>query len=118
MLDSGSLAGDFIAKRVVSQLKLEHHVVSNKSRTVCSGLDSKCYDISNTLALYAFYFNKLLKKAAYFKINAINLESSPIDLLIGKKTIKKFDLFNQVPSRLKDFDEKPITAVLKPLESV
>ena len=40
LLDSGS-----IAKRVVSQLKLEHHVVSNKSRTVCSGLDSKCYDI-------------------------------------------------------------------------
>ena len=34
LLDSGSLAGDFIAKRVVSQLKLEHHVVSNKSRTV------------------------------------------------------------------------------------
>ena len=29
LLDSGSLAGDFIAKRVVSQLKLEHHVVPN-----------------------------------------------------------------------------------------
>ena len=42
-------------------MKLEHHVVSNKSRTVCSGLDSKCYDISNTLALYDFYFNELLK---------------------------------------------------------
>ena len=52
LLDSGSLAGDFIAKRVFSQLKLEDHAVSNKSRTLCSGLDSKCYDISNTLALY------------------------------------------------------------------
>ena len=61
LLDSGSLAGDFIAKRVVSQLKLEHHFVSSKSRTMCSGLDSKCYDISNTLALYVFYFNELLK---------------------------------------------------------
>ena len=99
MLDSGSLAGNFIAKRVVSQLKLEHHVVSNKSRTVCSGLDSKCYDISNTLALYVFYFNELLKNVTYFKVNAIILESSPIDLLIGRKTIKKFDLFNQLPSR-------------------
>ena len=56
MQDSGSLAGDFIAKWVVNQLRLEHHVLSNKSRTVCSGLDSKCYDISNTLALYVFYF--------------------------------------------------------------
>ena len=118
MLDSGSLAGNFIAKRVISQLKLDCNVVSNKSRTVCSGLDSKCYDISNTLALYVFYFNELSKYVAYFKINAIILESSPIDLSIGRKTIKKFDLINQVPSQLKDFDEKPIIAVLKPLESV
>ena len=118
MLDSDSLAGDFIAKRVVTKLKLEHHVVSNKSRTVCSGLDSKCYDISNTLALHAFYFNELLKNVAFFKINGIILESSPIDILIGRKTIKKFDLFSQVPSQLKDVDEKPVTAVIKPLESV
>ena len=40
------LAGDFIAKKVVSKLKLEHHVITNKSRTACSGLDSKCYDIN------------------------------------------------------------------------
>ena len=71
LLDSGSLAGDFIVKRVVSQLRLEHHVVSNKARTACSGLDSKCYDMSNSLALYVFYFNELLKNVAYFKINAI-----------------------------------------------
>ena len=55
LLDSGSLAGDFITKRVVSQLKLNHHVVSNKSRTVCSGLDSKCDDISNTFISMSFY---------------------------------------------------------------
>ena len=46
----GSLAGDFIAIRVASQLKLDHHIVTNKSRTVCSGLVSKRYDISNTLS--------------------------------------------------------------------
>ena len=51
-------------------------------------------------------------------MNAIILESSPIDLLIDRKSLKKFDLFNQVPSQLKDFDEKPITVVIKPLESV
>ena len=60
-----------------------------------------------------FYFNELLKNVAFFKIKAIILESFPIDLLIGRKTIKKFDLFNQVPSQLKDFYEKPITAVKK-----
>ena len=63
--------------------------------------------------MYVFYFNELLKNIAYFKINAIILESS-IDLLMGRKTIKKFDLFNQVPSQLKDFDAKPMTAVIKP----
>ena len=71
LLDSGLLAGDFIAKRVLSKLKLEHHVVTKKSRAVCSGLDSKCYDISNTLALHVFYYNELLKKVAYLKVNAI-----------------------------------------------
>ena len=99
MLDSGSLAKDFIVKRVVSQLKLEHHIVPHKSRAVCSGLDSKCYDFSNTLALNVFYFNEPLQNVAYFKVNAIIFDSSPIDLLIGGKTIKKFDLFNQVPSQ-------------------
>ena len=73
LLDSGSLAGDFIAKRVVCKLKLEHHIVTNKSRTVCSGLDRKCYEMSNTLALYVVYFNELLKKVVYFKISAIIL---------------------------------------------
>ena len=62
-----------------------------------------------------FFFNE---NVAYFKTNAIILESSPIDLLIGRKAIKKFDFFNQVPSQLEDFDEKPISAILKPLESV
>ena len=37
LLDSGSLAADFIAKRVFSQLELDHHVVANKSGTACSG---------------------------------------------------------------------------------
>ena len=62
LLDSDSLAGDFIAKRVVSQLKLDCHVVSNKSRTVCSGLDRKCNDISNTLALFVFIPMNFYKK--------------------------------------------------------
>ena len=78
MLDSDSLAGDFIAKRVVSQSKLERHVVTNKSRTLCSGLDSKCNDISITLALYVPYYNELLQKIPCFKINSIILESTPI----------------------------------------
>ena len=116
MLDSGSLARDFVAKRVVSQLRLEHPTVTNKSRTVCSCLDSKCYDISDTLALYVFFISmNFYKNVAYFEINSIILESSPIDLLIGRETIKKFDLFNQVPSRLEDVDEKPMTAVIKTL---
>ena len=51
-------------------------------------------------------------------MNKIILESSPIDLIIGRQTIKMFDFFNQVPSQLEDFDEKPISAILKPLESV
>ena len=82
----GSLAGDFIAIRVASQLKLDHHIVTNKSRTVCSGLVSKRYDISNTLSRHVSYYNQLLKNVACFKINAIILESSPIVALYHTST--------------------------------
>jgi hypothetical protein len=46
LLDTGSLAGDFVALRVIQNLKLINFIVSTSQRTVCSGLDNKCYDIS------------------------------------------------------------------------
>ena len=100
LLDTGSLAGDFIAQRCVLNLKLESHIITSKRKIVCSGLDNKCYDISNSLALRIFYFCEKLNKIAHIDITAIILDSSPIDLILGRNTIKLHQLFEQVPSQL------------------
>ena len=100
LLDTGSLAGDFIARRCVLNLKLESLIVTSKKRIVCSGLDNKCYDISNSPALRVFYFSEKLNKIAHFDINAVVLDSLPIDLIIGRNTLRQHQLFGQLPSQL------------------
>ena len=100
LVDTGSLAGDFVALRVIQNLKLTKYIVSTSQRTVCSGLDNKCYDISRHIPLYVSYFSEALNKTDVFLIDAIVLDSSPVDLLIGKKTIRKTQIFTSVPSQL------------------
>jgi hypothetical protein len=46
LVDTGSLAGDFVALRVIQNIKLTKYIVRTSHRTVCSGLDNKCNDIS------------------------------------------------------------------------
>ena len=101
LLDTGSLAGDFIAERIIKKFNLAPFIVSTKKKTVCSGLDNKCYDISNSIPLRIFYFNEILNKQATFDTNAIVLKSTPVDLLIGRQSIKRFQLFDNIPSQLK-----------------
>ena len=49
LLDTGSLAGDFIAEDVVLIYNLEP-ILSDAIYTVCSGLDNRCME-SNTILL-------------------------------------------------------------------
>lgn len=100
LLDTGSLAGDFIAYRCVLNLKLESFITTSKKRIVCSGLDNQCYDISSSIALRIFYFCETLSKIVSIEINAIVLQSSPVDLILGRNTIKLHKLFDQIPSQL------------------
>jgi hypothetical protein len=88
LLDTGSLAGDFVAYRCILNLKLESFVVTSKKRIVCSGLDNKCYDISKSIQLRIFYFSEILNKTVFIETTAIILESSPVDLILGRNTIK------------------------------
>ena len=102
LLDSGSLAGDFIAERVISNYKLEPYIVSTTTRKVCSGLDNKCFDISKSIQLVVSIFSEFLNKNQNFEINARILSSSPLDLVIGRPTIRKFSLFTSVPSQVSE----------------
>ena len=57
LIDTGSLAGNFVAMRVIKNFHLE-----DKTLTVCSALDGKCYNISKSINLKMTYFSERLNK--------------------------------------------------------
>ena len=47
------------------------------------------------------FHNELLNDNDTFDISAIILKETPIDIIIGRDTIRKYKLFNKIPSQLK-----------------
>jgi hypothetical protein len=74
--------------------------LTHGSRLVCSGLDNSCYDASSYIALQVSYFSEILNKYASIELKATILNSSPIDLVIGRDSIRKYNLFTEIPSQL------------------
>lgn len=102
-MDTGSLAGNFIAASIVEKFSLNKYInkSSKKLCSVCSGLDNHCHDISDTIELTLSYFCPDLNKNFSFKISAYVLKQTPIDLIIGRKTIREMNLFSIFPGQIK-----------------
>ena len=45
LLDTGCLAGDFVARRIVERYNIQPILQSTAKLSVCSGLDNTCYGI-------------------------------------------------------------------------
>ena len=109
LLDTGRLAGDFAARRVVDKYIIKPVIHSTAKLSVCSGLDNTCYDISKSVIISVNYFNERISNINTFEIKAIILYTSPLDLIIGRATIKKLGLVHQVPSQLHNIGKVLIT---------
>ena len=64
LLDTGCLAADFVARRIVDKYNIKPILQSTAKLFVCSGLDNTCYDISKLVVisvhyLILFYFNRI-----------------------------------------------------------
>ena len=94
LLDTGCPAGDF-----VDRFNIKPVINSAAKLSVCSGLDNTCYDISKSVIISVDYLNERLNKLSTFEIKAIILETSPLDLIIGRATIKNLSLIHEVPSQ-------------------
>jgi hypothetical protein len=92
LLDTGS--------RTVKELHLDPFILTDRSKLVCSGLDNSCYDVSSYIALLVSYFSETSNKYVTIELKATILNSSPIDLVIGRDSIRKYDLFSEIPSPL------------------
>ena len=69
--------------------------------------------MSESVIVSVNFFDERVNKINNFEIKAIILDSSPLDLIIGRSTIKKYGLVRQIPSQFKD-----ISTVDKPSEHV
>ena len=57
LLDTGSLAGNFVLRQVVNDLNLQADIITKTcTSTVCSALDNRCYDLTTTIPLKISYF--------------------------------------------------------------
>ena len=60
LLDTGCLAGDFVARRIVDRFNIKPVINSAAKLSVCSGLDNTCYDISMSVIISVNYLNERL----------------------------------------------------------
>ena len=66
LLDTGCLAGDFVARRIVNRFNIKPVINSAAKLSVCSGLDNTCYDISESVIISVNYLNQRLNKVSTF----------------------------------------------------
>ena len=78
---------------------------------MCSALDSKCYNISQSINLKLTFLSERLNKNTFIELSAIILNESAVDLVIGRKTIRETNIFHELPSQLtsKNIVEKAAT---------
>ena len=109
LLDTGCLPGDFVARRVVDEYNIKPVIHSAAKLSVCSGLHNTCHDMSKSVIISVNYFNERLNNINAFEIKAIILDTSPLDFIIGRATIKKLGLVHQVPSQFLNIGKVLIT---------
>ena len=109
LLDTGCLAGDFVARRIVDKYNIKPILQSTAKLSVCSGLDNTCCDMSKSVIVSVNFFNERVNNMNNFEIKAIILDSSPLDLIIGRSTIKKHGLVCQIPCQFEDISTVLIT---------
>ena len=65
--------------------------------------------MSKSVIVSVNFLNERVNKINNFEIKAIILDSSPLDLIIGRSTIKKYGLVSQIPSQFEDINAVLIT---------
>jgi hypothetical protein len=86
-LDTGCLVGDCMSQEIVDKLNASHLVV-NINTTICSGFNNQCSSDfpSLLIKITSIHENSFLKES--FDPRVLILPKSPIDIIIGRKTIK------------------------------
>jgi hypothetical protein len=101
LLGSGCLIGDCISQEIVNKLNAKHLIVHTNT-TICSGFNNECNDNFPSLIINISYINETTNLLENFETLVFILPKTPIDLIIGRKTIKQQRLTITVPSHFED----------------
>ena len=79
-------------------LGYSNHIINIINPTkVCSGLDNACNIITGSIVLTLFFLNEITNVTESFSFQPRILNSSPIDIIIGRTTLQKEDLGIKIP---------------------
>jgi hypothetical protein len=96
-LDTGCLVGDGISKSIVDSLNASH-LLFNVSTTICSGFNNQWQNKFQALKINLSFTNEITSSLEHIITTVIVVKDSPIDLIIGRETIKKLRLIDSLPS--------------------
>jgi hypothetical protein len=94
LLDTGCLVGDCISKKVVDSLNASD-LLFDVATTICSGFNNQCKNKFQALKINLSFLNEITSSFDHFITTVIVLKDSPIDLIIGRETIKKTTSYRQ-----------------------
>ena len=69
--DTGCLAGNFVARRIVDKYDIKPVLQSTAKLSVCSGLNNAYYDILKSVIISGHYFNERSNNINTFEIKSI-----------------------------------------------
>jgi hypothetical protein len=88
-----------ISLAIINELDFSSFIVEvDNPRRVCSGLDNTCNFISGSIELMLTFVNEISNQIESFYFNSRILQNSPIDIIIGRSTIKIENLALKIPS--------------------
>ena len=96
LLDSGSLAGDFINGKMLSALDGVQYLRSDGTNsTVCSGLDNRCMSLNVFLDVVIEI--TLQHQKHLYPLSVRISQDSPVDVILGRETIKRLNFATLLP---------------------
>lgn len=96
LLDSGSLAGDFINNKTLLALKGQPYIrKTDTPLRVCSGLDNACVDSFDVIDIQLSFLRNNIKYTMILQMRISG--KSEVDVILGRDTIRKYNLADLCP---------------------
>ena len=91
LLDTGATSSNYISSRIISD------PADNTTQMVCNGVDGKCKYTLGSVSFNLIAFSDVTHKYEEITIEASILDESPIDVIIGRPSIKQWNLARLFP---------------------